>query len=146
MSIDVRLATSGDLPAAIEMLRQAGLPTTDLTAAHLALVAEREQTTLGVIGLQACGEFGLLRSLVVAPAVHGQGVGRCLVEALEQVAHERGIAELWLLTIDADPFFSSLDYRVRDRTDAPAEVRATDEFSSLCPGDAVLMSKLISTV
>ena len=66
-----------------------------------------------------------------------------LVDALEAMARSRGIVELWLLTIDADAWFARLNYLVRERDDAPVDIRNTREFSGLCPGDAVLMSKRI---
>lgn len=141
MRIDIRPATARDLPSAIELLRGADLPTEDLAAEHIALVAEGEAGLLGVIGLEIFGDVGLLRSLVVSPLARGEGVGRSLVEALELLARQRGIAELWLLTIDADAFFSNLSFCVRNRDIAPEDIRGSAEFSSLCPEDAVLMSK-----
>ena len=96
---------------------------------------------MGVIGIEPYGNTALLRSLVVTPLARGAGIGRGLVTALESAAIERGTRELWLLTIDADAFFSTLGYFTRRRGDAPDPIRGSAEFSSLCPGDAVLMSK-----
>ncbi len=141
MCFEIRPATANDLPAAIELLRNAGLPTDDLTTRHLALIAEGGAGMLGVIGLEEFDAVGLLRSLVVSPLARGEGVGRALVEALESSAHARGINELWLLTIDADLYFSKAGFSVRNRGAAPAAIRGSKEFSSLCPDDAVLMSK-----
>lgn len=141
MRIDIRPSTPRDLPSAIELLRFAGLPTEDLTTEHLALVAEGEAGVLGVIGLEASGDIGLLRSLVVLPLARGAGVGRSLVAALELSARDRGIEELWLLTPDADGFFSRSNYCARKRDEAPEAIRRSEEFSRLCPEDAVLMSK-----
>jgi len=141
--LDIREATERDLPVAIDMLIRAGLPTQDLSSQHLALVAEGEAGIRGVIGLEPCGDAALLRSLVVAPDARGEGVGCLLVTSLELLARERGIHELWLLTIDADAFFSTLKFRVRPRDAAPQAIRASEEFSALCPGDAVLMSKAL---
>ncbi len=139
--MDIRAATDGDLAAAIEMLDMAGLPTRDLSSRHLALVAESETGIAGVIGLEAFGDVGLLRSLIVSPNVRGGGVGYSLVKSLELLAREHGIEELWLLTIDADAFFSKLNFNVRRREHAPDAIQGSEEFSALCPDDAVLMSK-----
>lgn len=146
MCIDIRPATPRDLPAAIELLHSAGLPTEDLTTEHLALVAEGEAGVLGIIGLEAYGDNGLLRSLVVLPPARGAGVGRSLVAALELLARNRGIAELWLLTLDADAFFSKSSFCARKRDEAPEAIRHSEEFSRLCPDDAVLMSKRTRSV
>jgi len=77
----------------------------------------------------------------VDPSVRSSGVGAQLVSALEVQAKKHGVNELWLLTIDADRYFTKLHYGKRERSEAPVEIQCTAEFSSLCPGDAVLMSK-----
>lgn len=141
MRVAIRPATAEDLPAAVELLEQAKLPTDDLTPAHLALIAEDGLGLLGVIGVESYGQVALLRSLVVSPRARGKGVGRKLVAELQSAAMERGTQEFWLLTIDADDFFSTLGFIVRRREDAPVAIRDSAEFSSLCPGDAILMSK-----
>ena len=60
------------------------------------------------------------------------------------MAVDSNMAELWLLTIDADAWFARLGYEAQQRELAPAEIRETDEFSKLCPGDAVLMRKILA--
>ena len=105
------------------------------------LVALADESPVGMIGIEKFGDVGLLRSLVVDPSARSGGIGARLVAALESMAAERGIAELWLLTIDADAYFSRLGYSVTDRSRAPDVIRRTHEFSSLCPGDATLMRK-----
>ncbi len=128
----------------MRLLSDAGLPLDDLAVDHLAFVAEEDGELHGLIGLERFGEVGLLRSLVVASHSRGRGLGRKLVSALEAHARDCGVAELWLLTIDADAFFERLGYGVRRRDAAPDAIRATAEFSVLCPADAVLMSKSTS--
>lgn len=147
MSVDiaVRIATAADLPAARRLLEAEDLPVDDLRAEYLAFVAGPGDRLAGAIGLERHGATGLLRSLVVAPRVRGQGVGDALVAALETHAAAQGISELWLLTTSADAFFLRLGYTQRTRADAPAVVRATAQFSTLCPDSAVLMSKRLES-
>ena len=137
----IRAVAPDDYDAAIDMLQVAGLPTEDLSIDRLALVAEAGDKILGIVGLESFGTVALLRSLVVAHDARGGGIGEQLVTALENQCHDSGVTDIWLLTIDADAFFSRLGYAMRDRTNAPKEIRSTEEFSSLCPGDAALMSK-----
>ena len=141
----IRPARAGDFARLLDWLRAANLPTDDLTEAHMTqfLVLDRDDEPVGMVGLEALGDVALLRSLVVDKAARGAGAGRELVVALEALARERGISELWLLTIDADAWFSRLGYAGRSRDDAPGTVRATREFAGLCPDDAVLMSKTL---
>ena len=141
MTLQIRPAVASDLAVAIRLLDAAGLPTGDLKAEMLALTAECSGEVRGLIGLECFGRVALLRSLVISERARGEGVGRHLVTALEGECGGRGVADLWLLTIDADGFFARLGYAPRDRADAPAAIQSTAEFSGLCPDDAVLMSK-----
>jgi len=142
MAVAIRPGTPEDFSTALAMLKASGLPTEDLTAVHLALVAEGHAGILGIIGMESfAGSIALLRSLAVVPSARGEGVGRSLVAALEAMAAKRRIRQLWLLTNDADAFFRGLGFAVRLREEAPVAIRNTAEFSRLCPADSILMSK-----
>lgn len=136
-----RVPTDADVSVAKALLSAADLPIEDVTIERLALVAERNGDVVGLIGLEQFKALGLLRSLIVLPENRGSGVGKALVAALEKMAIDKGISELWLLTIDADAWFTQLGYRVAERELAPPAIQNTEEFASLCPGDTVLMRK-----
>ena len=116
----------------MSLLHAAGLPVEDFS-----------ESIFGDFLVASSGPVvaGLLRSLAVDPGVRDAGIGRRLVSELEARASRRGIEELWLLTIDADRYFSKLGYRVQERHAAPEVIRQTAEFSRLCPDDALLMKK-----
>lgn len=141
----VRPGIATDLGIVTAWLEAAGLPSADLTEAHMDgfLVAVIHDTAVGMIGLEAFGAVGLLRSLVVDPGAQRGGIGRRLVAALEANAVAKGVGELWLLTIDADAYFAPLGYEAMARETAPDSIRSTPEFADLCPGDAILMRKAI---
>ena len=141
--IEIRPAEASDLTVATAWLSGEGLPTDDLTVDHMDsfIVATRAGKPVGMIGIEKFGDIGLLRSLFVDAVGRGAGLGARLVAALELRARNEHIDELWLLTIDADPFFAQHGYEVTERDDAPNAIRSTAEFSDLCPGDAVLMHK-----
>jgi len=143
--IAIRPATEVEFAAAQSWLTEAGLPFEDLTSDHMQgfLVALESDRPVGMIGLEQFGNIGLLRSLVVDRSVRSAGIGRSLVDALETRARELGVSELWLLTIDAARYFAALGYVDVDRDEAPDSIRNTSEFSTLCPGDAVLMRKCL---
>jgi len=144
VTLTIRPASAADLAASIDLLGKAGLPVTDFSAERLAFIAEKNTEFQGVIGLESFGKIALLRSLVVSADARGVGIGPALVTALEVACLADGVEELWLLTIDADRFFEKLAYTTRDRAGAPDVIQSTEEFRSLCPGDAVLMSKKLS--
>lgn len=142
--IKIRVAGPGHFQASCRLLAAAGLPVQDLTRDHFEgfFVAERADEIIGLVGLECFAAIGLMRSLVVATTSRGLGLGHALVNELEVAATARGISELWLLTLDADRFFSRLGYVVIGRDAAPDAIASTAESTDLCPGDAVLMRKL----
>ena len=105
------------------------------------LVMREAQEVVGAIGLQNAGGAGLLRSLVVLPALHRQGRGAALVSAAERLAARRGIDDMYLLTTTVPGFFALLDYLRVDRASAPPAVQQTVQFATLCPASAVCMHK-----
>jgi amino-acid N-acetyltransferase len=124
------------------LLAASGLPVSDLDTSPVEfLVAVDGGRVVGVAGLEAHGDAGLLRSLVVVPSHQGTGLGRALARAIEEHARQRGLRDLVLLTATAADFFASDGYRQIARDTAPAPIRATREFASLCPASATCMAK-----
>ena len=116
------------------------LPTEDLLAEDISvfrLVVDGSDAGYG--GLESHGTDALLRSVVVLP--QHKGMGRTLVALLEQEATAREITEIHLLTTTAAGFFSKLGYSEAERDSAPAEIRQSREFASLCPGSAAYLRK-----
>jgi amino-acid N-acetyltransferase len=107
------------LTDARELLIAASLPTADLdggTHADFLAMRSPRDGIIGVVGVEPHGADGLLRSLTVNPAHRCAGLGAQLVDALEVHA---------------------------DRASAPAAIRATPEFSGLCPSSAACMAKVL---
>lgn len=141
IEITIRPPFATDVRHVRRLLSAEGLPADDLEADMLAFVAEANGLPIGAIGIEEFGSVALLRSLILASEFRRAGFGRFLVERLEERARKQGVTELWLLTIDAHAWFERLGYRATDRGNAPAAIAATQEFSSLCPDEAVLMRK-----
>ena len=143
--MNIRLATTADFETITGWLAAARLPVADLSIDDVGnfLLAETDGTPVGTIGLEPFDGIALLRSLVVVPHSQGGGAGRLLVAALEAEAGQRGMHELWLLTTDADAYFTKLGYESVARDDTPDSIRQTTEFSKLCPADAIVMRKAL---
>ena len=140
----LRTADPSDLDAIAALLTGSALPVDDLRASSIGfLVAEDAGTIVGVVGLETFDEAGLLRSLAVAPAQRGQGLGGELVDALERDACDRGLRQLVLLTQTAERFFAQRGYRVIERADAPVAIQGSAEFRSICPASAACMVKTL---
>jgi amino-acid N-acetyltransferase len=134
-----------DAAAIAALLRGAELPHEDF-AGHLAqfLVARRGGAVVGAVGLERHGRNALLRSLVVAPAQRGAGVGGRLVNRLEGRARHLGVRRFYLLTTTAEAFFARRGFRRIARAAVPAAIAATREFRSLCPVSAVCMARAVT--
>jgi amino-acid N-acetyltransferase len=143
----VRPALEADWPRIQGLLSAERLPTSDLSAASARdfLVADGASAVVGAVAVERHGDHGLLRSLIVDPACRQSGVGHALVQAAEAIARRDGLASLTLLTQTAAPFFRTLGYRDIARTDAPATVQDSHEFTHLCPGSSLCMTKAMTT-
>ncbi len=139
------MTTSPDPPLEIvqELLSSAGLPTADLTPELLPNFFVRRQgdAPIGVVGLELFGDVGLLRSLAVAAGHRGRRVGGDLLRRAEAHARHRGVRSLYLLTTTAEGYFLARGYARSERDSAPAPIRATAEFSGLCPATAAFLVK-----
>ncbi|WP_326860161.1 arsenic resistance N-acetyltransferase ArsN2 [Noviherbaspirillum sp.] len=134
------------MPAVLALLKDSGLPCQDINTLPSIdfLVAAPGQSILGAVGLEQYDDAGLLRSLVVRPESRRTGLGMQLAAAMEERAGKAGVAALYLLTTTAADFFVRRGYRVIQRSDAPAALQSTSEFSSLCPAQAICLYKALT--
>jgi amino-acid N-acetyltransferase len=125
------------------LLGDCGLPSDDINASHWDnfFIIQDSGKIVGSVGLEICGEFGLLRSLALSESQRGQGLGTQLVEHIEEYARSKKIRSIYLLTTTADQFFTHLGYQTIVRKNAPEPVQETTEFRSICPVSAVCMFK-----
>ncbi|HEX2249542.1 MAG TPA: arsenic resistance N-acetyltransferase ArsN2 [Gemmatimonadales bacterium] len=142
--VELRIAQPDDLPEVLSLLGKADLPTAGVADAfsHF-IVAKSEGNLVGVVGLELYDRSALLRSAAVEESWRGTGVGRLLVERALDLARERRIDDVYLLTTTAEQYFPKFGFACVSR-DAVAEgVRASVEFQSACPASAVVMRKVI---
>lgn len=128
------------------LLTEAQLPVSDLSGSlSLNLLGMRESGRLvGVVGVEVYGAVGMLRSLAVASSRRNAGLGVSLVSNAEAWAAERGVKTLYLLTTTAAEFFAKLGYEAIPRSEAPAAIAATAQFSDLCPASSTFMRKVLA--
>lgn len=136
-------ARASDLESIRWLLDVEFLPSADIEKDALEhfLVCRDEVGVAGAVGLELYGEIALLRSLVVTQKHLGMGLGRRLVAAAEELAQERGVRAIYLLTTTADSFFEYLGFRRVPRDRTPEAIRTSKEFSALCPSSAIVMVK-----
>ncbi len=140
MHVTLRELVPADMDAARALLSTSELPTDDLDDDTIELLGAFDGDALvGVIGLQTCGSIGLLRSLAVAPDRRGGAVATRLCEHVFDKA--RAMPSLWLLTTSAKDYFVRHGFESVSRDAAPDEIRASSQFSSLCPASAHVMRR-----
>jgi amino-acid N-acetyltransferase len=142
----IRPAMERDLPTIERVLRAADLPVDGVGAALAQfVVADDGGGVIGAAGLEWHGDHALLRSVAVDPAGRGTGVGRQLVAELAGRAAARGVDGVFLLTTTAEGYFARLGFTTIERADAPPAIQRSAEFASICPGDATVMRRDVTT-
>ena len=140
--VELRTAQESDLPAVLELLGRAHLPTAGVAAAPSHYVmAESGGKLVGVVGLELYGASALLRSAAVDESWRGSGVGRVLVERVLDLARERGIEDIFLLTTTAEHYFPRFGFSCVSRDSVAAGVQSSLEFQEACPTSATVMRK-----
>lgn len=139
MQVRARPSLSG----AVQLLAAAQLPTEDLTAEHCEhfFFTGPESAPESLVGLEVYGDVALLRSLAVHQAGRRQGAGTALLRHAEDHARSRGVRRIYLLTTTAEKFFARHGFTRVERCSAPPAIRATREFSGICPASSAFMSK-----
>ena len=131
------------MEAAAALLESADLPVSDLTDAYMEhfFYVGPVSAPIGLVGVEMCGVDALLRSLVVRPEHRSAGLGQTLVAHAESHARGQGARAIYCLTTTAEAFFRRRGYVDSDRDCAPAAVRETGEFSTICPASSALLVK-----
>ena len=124
-------------------LTRAGLPADDILTPGLQFwrFSTQDDVPAGFGGIEVHGADALMRSVVTLPPLRARGIGQAIVRALEAEAVVMKCRAVWLLTTTAREFFGRLGYLAVDRADVPGVIRATAQFSSLCPDSATVMVK-----
>lgn len=122
------------------LLKASNLPADDLNFNKDLLVGYFEGNVLvGTGGLEVYGEFGLLRSLSVKLGIRGKSVGTHITEYLIDEAKRKKLKAIYLLTETARGFFLRLGFNDVPRDSVPEPLKASSEFSQVCPTTASSM-------
>ncbi len=144
MSLQFRPATADDLSSVVALLRSRELPVlgfADLLRErpqHV-LVATLNDAVVGCAAIEVHEPFALLRSVAVARDLATLGVGTRLVSEMLSVARRDTIQSVYLLTTTADRWFPRFGFQLVARSDVPASISGTVEFTKACPSSATVM-------
>jgi len=137
-------AQSDDVESVLGLLEQNRLPIAGLQQ-HLAttLIVRRNGLLVGSAALEVYSDGALLRSVAVAPELQGQGLGGELTDAAIRLAESLDVPAIYLLTTTAERYFPKFGFERIARTDVPAKVQTSIEFTSACPSSATVMRKTL---
>lgn len=138
--ITIRPATAADLAGMQTLLTEAGLPLDDLERHwKTAVVAQQNRDIVGCAALEMYGTAALLRSVAVAEPLRNTGLGTQVVQVILEVAFQKGVTEVYLLTETAVDYFSRFGFQKIEREEVTPAVQQSVEFTTACPDSAQAM-------
>jgi len=146
---NIHQATKADLAAITALLNQTNLPP-DGIEPHLEnflIIRDSDsnketQQIIGCAGLEIYGKSALLRSVAIHPAFQREGYGTTLVDRMIELARQKGITRLFLLTDTAEAYFKNKGFSLILREQVPDDMKESVEFKVLCTSSPVLMKKI----
>jgi amino-acid N-acetyltransferase len=127
--ITIAPANATDRQSVVALLQSQNLPTQDLPARlENFILAKENGKVIGTIGLEIFGKYALLRSMAVDSSQQGNGLGKTLYKSALELAHQKKVQEVFLITTTAAPFFKKLGFTQTKRTDVPSPIAATAQF------------------
>jgi amino-acid N-acetyltransferase len=142
MEARIERARSDDASEVLRLLERNHLPLEGLLD-HLAttIVARQNGQVIGSAALELYPDGALLRSVAVVSEAQGQGLGHRLTDEAIRLAKDVNAPAIYLLTTTAERFFPRFGFEPIARTDVPATVQTSIEFTSACPASAAVMRK-----
>ena len=136
----IRRARPDDLARIEHLLAASALPLDGVSEALNGFsVAEENGSIVGVVAVENCGDYGLLRSAAVESSARNHGIGRRLVEQAIENARANRTKSLYLLTTTAEKYFPLFGFETVTRESVPDSIRGTVEFREACPASATVM-------
>jgi amino-acid N-acetyltransferase len=145
--IRIAPASAGDRDGVVALLEACDLPPAGIEAHFPAafLVARGDGGgLLGAAGVEIYGDAGLLRSVAVAEAARGRGLGERLTRGAMEMASARGVRDLYLLTTGADGYFPRLGFVRVARESLPASLGGSEQLRGACPATAIAMHRALA--
>ncbi len=141
MSTKFREAVKRDHNAIQSLLERTKLPTEAVDSGAAAFyVGESDGIIVGAAGFEFYGNDALLRSVAVEPSAQRRGLGSEIVDFMVDLARQKKLRNVVLLTETAKGFFAKKNFQVIDRSSVENEaMKQSPEFTYACPKSAVCM-------
>ena len=130
-------AKHSDFSEVLEVLRECGLPSSNIVVAHMddLIIARSGRCIVGVAGMIFQGTVAVGHSLAVVPGFRGMGLGRKLAEGLLDRVARLGGDSVYLFTCQAEFFFRAMGFSVVSQLVVPRPVM--DVLCTLCEPQVV---------
>ncbi|WP_455663231.1 GNAT family N-acetyltransferase [Pradoshia sp.] len=143
------IAKNQDIELAVKFMERAGMEVSqeEIESGKFILLKDDEHSIKGMIGIEACGEFGLLRSFLFVPEAHSQVPA--LFEAMLAIAREQGVEQVFLVSNkqQAMAFFEALQFIPCLREELPEKVKDSPVVEKVCTmKDIYFMSRHLSVL
>ena len=140
--VSIVKAGNDQRPLVIALLQTEKLPVDDLPATlDNFFIALYDGKVIGAIGMELYRPYALLRSMIVSREHRNKNIAAALIEQLEHNCETQQIKTIYLLTETAADYFARKGYRKITREEVPDAVKASSEFSHVCPVSAIVMKK-----
>lgn len=136
--------TQNNFSAALDLIKKNDLPADDISEQTKLFVIEEKNAVIGTVGIEIYEKEALLRSLSVTEEKRSLGIGKELVDFIENFAVRQSVNSIYLLTTTADKFFHEKGYAIVGREHVPEIIRNSSEFSKFCPASAIVMKKQLA--
>lgn len=144
MQLIIHKAYEKDLEEVHNLLRINNLPIEGVKD-HIQnfLIVKNENSVIACAGLEIYDNVSLLRSVSVHPEFQGKGIGKILINKIQETAEEKNISNLYLLTKTAEQFFNKFGFQVIERSTIHPFIKYSKELKGACPKIAICMKKEI---
>lgn len=140
-AVSVRPAEEADRRSVDTLVAEAGLEPFPADQLDATVVAATGAHVVATAAVEAAGSEGYLRTVAVARAARGLGVGAQVVAGAVRRAVDRGVTDVFLVTEDGSGFFQRLGFEPLARQDLPQWI---GERATSCSASATAMRRAVS--
>jgi amino-acid N-acetyltransferase len=144
--MNIHTAKITDLPDILTLLKASALPVAGIDEhVETTLIARDQGKIMGCAAVEVYGQAGLLRSVAVEAGRRGEGLGERLTKAALELARQRGVRTVYLLTTTASHFFPRFGFTAIPRAELDPALEQSEELRGACPASALAMRATLST-
>ncbi len=131
-------AKKEEMPGALSLLKSSGLTLEGVEDTEF-WIAKSGERIIGTVGLETWGDQGLLRSLAVDKELRNLGIGRALVLHVIELAKNKKLKELFLITEAVQNYYLKFGFELVERNKISGNVLNSQEFRGACLESANVM-------